>query len=147
MTETSCSTTNSSSTTEPVWSAQSDDPASAVFSLKIAPLLLCLTVIALLCVGMAMIHSATIATKGDYFFTHQLMWIGIGLFIFLFAAFAPLRFFYRYSHWGVLLIILPLAYLAAQSVVLDGFIRCVPGRFSPIHVGKGQIEPFGGGGF
>ncbi len=103
---------------EPVWSAQSEDPAGATFSLKIAPMFLCLMVLALLCMGMAMIHSATIATKGDYFFTHQLMWIGIGLFVFLFAAFVPLRFFYRYSHWGVLLIILPLAYLALAKAMM-----------------------------
>ena len=110
--------TSAPSAPEPVWSTQCDDPSSAVFSLKIAPLLLCLAVIALLCVGMAMIHSATIATKGDYFFTHQLIWIGIGLFVFLFAAFAPLRFFYRFSHWGVLMIILPLAYLAFAKLMV-----------------------------
>ena len=122
---------NSSPAPEPVWSAQSDDPAAAVFSLKIAPLLLCLVVIALLCIGMAMIHSATIATKGDYFFTHQLMWIGIGLFVFLFAAFAPLRFFYRFSHWGILLIILPLAYLAfAKAMVHFGGTAIL--RFFPL---------------
>ena len=109
---------NSTPAPEPVWSAQSDDPSAAGFSLKVAPLLLCLVVIALLCIGMAMIHSATIATKGDYFFTHQLMWIGIGLFVFLFAAFAPLRFFYRFSHWGVLLILLPLAYLAFAKLMV-----------------------------
>ena len=122
---------NSSPAPEPVWSAQSDDPSAAVFSLKIAPLLLCLVVIALLCIGMAMIHSATIATKGDYFFTHQLMWIGIGLFVFLFAAFAPLRFFYRFSHWGILLIILPLAYLAfAKAMVHFGGTAIL--RFFPL---------------
>ena len=122
---------NSSPAPEPVWSAQSDDPSAAVFSLKIAPLLLCLVVIALLCIGMAMIHSATIATNGDYFFTHQLMWIGIGLFVFLFAAFAPLRFFYRFSHWGILLIILPLAYLAfAKAMVHFGGTAIL--RFFPL---------------
>ena len=122
---------NSSPAPEPVWSAQSDDPSAAVFSLKIAPLLLCLVVIALLCIGMAMIHSATIATKGDYFFTHQLMWLGIGLFVFLFAAFAPLRFFYRFSHWGILLIILPLAYLAfAKAMVHFGGTAIL--RFFPL---------------
>ncbi len=122
---------NSSPAPEPVWSAQSDDPSAAVFSLKIAPLLLCLVVIALLCIGMAMIHSATIATKGDYFFTHQLMWIGIGLFVFLFAAFAPLRFFYRFLHWGILLIILPLAYLAfAKAMVHFGGTAIL--RFFPL---------------
>ena len=122
---------NPSHAPEPVWSAQSDDPSAAVFSLTIAPLLLCLMVIALLCIGMAMIHSATIATKGDYFFTHQLMWIGIGLFVFLFAAFAPLRFFYRFSHWGILLIILPLAYLAfAKAMVHFGGTAIL--RFFPL---------------
>ncbi|MBO4620841.1 MAG: cell division protein FtsW [Victivallales bacterium] len=122
---------NSTPAPEPVWSAQSDDPSAAGFSLKVAPLLLCLVVIALLCIGMAMIHSATIATKGDYFFTHQLMWIGIGLFVFLFAAFAPLRFFYRFSHWGILLIILPLAYLAfAKAMVHFGGTAIL--RFFPL---------------
>ena len=133
---------NSSPAPEPVWSAQSDDPSAAVFSLKIAPLLLCLVVIALLCIGMAMIHSATIATKGDYFFTHQLMWIGIGLFVFLFAAFAPLRFFYRFSHWGILLIILPLAYLAfAKAMVHFGVesryeTTCHEVEHLPFYVGQ-----------
>ena len=131
MTDSSSPAPHSSPAPEPVWSAQSDDPSAAVFSLKFAPLILCLVVIALLCIGMAMIHSATIATKGDYFFTHQLMWIGIGLFVFLFAAFAPLRFFYRFSHWGILLIILPLAYLAfAKAMVHFGGTAIL--RFFPL---------------
>ncbi|MBQ4481061.1 MAG: cell division protein FtsW [Victivallales bacterium] len=100
-----------------VWSAKQEDPSRAVFGLKVAPLVLCLVVIALLCVGIAMIHSATIATKGDFFFRHQLVWIGIGLGMFLIAAFVPLRTLYRYSHWGVLLIMIPLTYLAFAKLM------------------------------
>ena len=117
-------------TTEEIWSAKQEDPSRAVFGLKLAPLILCLMVIALLCVGIAMIHSATIATKGDFFFRHQLIWIGIGLCMFLFAAFAPLRVLYRWSHWGILLIMLPLAYLAfAKLMTSFGGLGVL--RFSP----------------
>lgn len=145
------SATSAQQPSEAVWSSQSDDPSAAFFSLKIAPLLLCLLVIALLCVGMAMIHSATIATRGDYFFTHQLMWIGIGLFVFLFAAFAPLRIFYRYSHWGVLLIILPLAYLAFAKLMVHfgglGILRFFPlisetnGAIRWLEFGSIKVQP------
>ena len=102
--------------------------------------MLCLVVIALLCVGIAMIHSATIATKGDFFFRHQLVWIGIGLGMFLFAAFVPLKTLYRYSHWGVLLIMMPLAYLAFAKL-MTGFAGQEILRFFPfISQTKGAIR-------
>lgn len=123
-----------------VWSARQEDPSQAMFGLKIAPLVLCLVVIALLCVGIAMIHSATIATKGDFFFRHQLVWIGIGLGMFLFAAFVPLKTLYRYSHWGVLLIMMPLAYLAFAKL-MTGFAGQEILRFFPfISQTKGAIR-------
>ena len=134
-----------------LWSARQEDPSRAVFGLKFAPLLLCLMVIALLCVGIAMIHSATIATKGDFFFRHQLVWIGIGLCMFLFAAFAPLRTLYRYSLWGILLIMMPLAYLAFAKLMtsvagLDilrffPFISQTKGAIRWLQFGSIKIQP------
>ncbi|MBR6470509.1 MAG: cell division protein FtsW [Victivallales bacterium] len=138
-------------TTEEIWSAKQEDPSRAVFGLKLAPLILCLMVIALLCVGIAMIHSATIATKGDFFFRHQLIWIGIGLCMFLFAAFAPLRVLYRWSHWGILLIMLPLAYLAFAKLMTSfgglGVLRFFPfisqtkGAIRWLQFGSVKIQP------
>ena len=103
---------------EPIWSAEQDDAGRAVFGLRVAPPLLCLMVVVLLSLGMAMIHSATIATQADFYFQRQLMWILISAVVYAVGALVPLRVFYRYSHWGVLLILLPLAYLAFAKVLM-----------------------------
>ena len=136
---------------ERLWSAEQDDASRGVFGLRVAPPLLCLVVIMLLSLGMAMIHSATIATQADFYFKRQLMWIVISLAAFLVATFMPMRFFYRYSHWGVLLILLPLAYLAFAKILshfsgdeilrLFPFISKTKGAIRWLEFGPIKIQP------
>ncbi len=80
--------------------------------------LLVVAVTILLTLGISMIYSATIADKGNHFFKSQLVWIVVGLAGCTAGVLLPMGKIYRKSHWGLIAIFLPLAYLTCAAVAV-----------------------------
>lgn len=109
------------------------------FALRVPAILLIALLCALLALGVAVIYSATIATSGDKFFHDQIVWIIAGGIACVAGCFIPTRFFYRYAFWLVLLVALPLAYLAIASVA-GHFNHNLIGKFPMISEIKGAVR-------
>ena len=109
------------------------------FALKVPAILLIALLCALLALGLAVIYSATIATSGDKFFHDQIVWIVAGGLACLAGWLIPIRLFYRNAIWLVLLVALPLAYLALASVA-GHFNHNLIGQFPMISEIKGAVR-------
>ena len=100
----------------PVWSVNQDVTATGYpGSHRLAVFLLLATLIGFLVLGTLSIYSATIADFGNHFFYMQVFWIILGIIICAIIYFIPLKFFYKYSIWGVVFISIPLFYLALAA--------------------------------
>lgn len=133
-----------------LWSLRHPGAGSSL-SMQYAGIGVIVSMAFLICVGIAMISSATISDSGTHFFKMQLVWAGAGTALCLAGAFMPLDWFYRHSHWGMVAVFIPLLYLtiAAVSVKFAGagtlrFFPCaaaIKGAVRWLRFGPMQVQP------
>ena len=109
------------------------------FALRVPALLLIVLLGMLLALGVAVIYSATIDASGNKFFHDQVVWVVAGGIACLAGWLIPIRFFYRHAIWLVILVALPLAYLALASVA-GHFNHNLIGKFPMISEIKGAVR-------
>ncbi len=139
------------------WSLEDD--AVATFNplrqAKIWPTLFILSVLALLILSMMMIHSATILNEGNRFFRSQFIWVVAGLGAAAVLTCVKPQVLRKWSLWGLVAILVPLAYLAvayiSNKLVQDSlrffpFVQSIKGairwlRFPCPVLGSIQLQP------
>ena len=133
-----------------LWSSSVPGTGSSLLA-RVAPVGVILMMILLLGIGLSMISSATITNPKSNCFQMQIKWIIIGGISCLAGALFKLNFLYRKSHWGLLLIFFPLAYLTTAAIATKffgaGSLRFFPfaasikGAVRWFRFGTTQIQP------
>lgn len=104
----------------PYWNDQRLDPCSFLtrMSLMTAPVLLGLCVVVLVTLSICEVYSTTIAASGNRYMRMQCTWVAIGTAVCFAGACLPLRRVVGWSRIWIILVSIPLLYLAvAQTAV------------------------------
>jgi cell division protein FtsW len=76
------------------------------------------SIMGLLCLSMIMIHSATIMDRGGSIFMSQVIWVSLGMVAAVVMAIMPVNWLRKYSAYGMVVIIIPLIYLAVAYAAM-----------------------------
>lgn len=115
-----------------------------MFKLRLHTLLLLLNVVCLLCMGTMAIYSTTYTTDDNYYLTHQLMWIGVGIIAASVVALTPMEYLSKVSKLMLMGITLFLVYLVAATYLRKIFGAGV--RLPLVVYAKGASRWIGYGG-
>ena len=105
---------------QPYWNKHRLDPYSSAtrMSMIAAPLMIAVAVLLLVAVSICEVYSATIAAHGYRFMKMQCIWVALGIVVCVVASALPLDRLFDWSRLWMLLVSLPLFYLAvAQACV------------------------------
>jgi len=118
---------------------------------RVLPIIFLFSLLGLLGISLTVVYSATIAEKGETIFYLQARWIIIGMITALIISFLPLEKLMKRAHWGLLLVGIPLAYMACASIAYKlnpdflnffPFVPYVKGAVRWIRVPLiGQVQP------
>lgn len=141
---------NQHSSHQELWSRTTPGADASLWA-RTAPIGVILMVLLLLGIGLSMISSATITNEKSNFFQMQIKWIAIGCVTCVAGALFKLNFLYKKSHWGLLLIFFPLAYLTAAAMAtkfigpgalhLFPFAASIKGAVRWFRFGSIQVQP------